>query len=121
MGTTAGRGDQLDLEVEPLAPLHDAPHLEALQTRRGGKVILHPPFLLAPRSMTTQSLVRAADASCQPPNPGRSASPKKGLLPKRWARCSICESAVAVQPEAVSYVVALATAAACAVVAPLSR
>jgi hypothetical protein len=67
MGTTAGRGDQLDLEVEPLAPLHDAPHLEALQTDEAAKVILHPPFLLAPRSMTTQSLVKAADASCQTP------------------------------------------------------
>jgi hypothetical protein len=38
-------------------------HLEPLKTDEAANVVPHPLFLLAPRSMTTQSLVRAADAS----------------------------------------------------------
>jgi hypothetical protein len=60
---TPGERDQLDLEVEPVAPLDNALHLKALETDEAAKVILHPLLLLAPRSMTTQSLVRAADVS----------------------------------------------------------
>jgi hypothetical protein len=60
-GQAARPRDQLDLEVEPVALLDDALHPEPLQAHEAAKVTLHPLFLLAPRSMTTQSLVRAAD------------------------------------------------------------
>jgi hypothetical protein len=39
-------------------------------------VILHPLFLLAPRSMTTQSLLRAADVSPKPSTPFRQQDPQ---------------------------------------------
>jgi hypothetical protein len=55
--------DQLDLEVELVANLDHALHLEPFQADEAAKVTLHPLFLLAPRSMTTQSLQRAADVS----------------------------------------------------------
>jgi hypothetical protein len=61
--TAATARDQLDLEVEPVALLDHARHLEPLQADEAAKVVLHTLFLLAPRSMTTQSLVRAADVS----------------------------------------------------------
>jgi hypothetical protein len=57
----AGARDQLDLEVELVARVFEACHLEPVQADETGKVGLHPLFLLAPRSITTQSLVRAAD------------------------------------------------------------
>src|SRR5919199_6261893 len=55
----ARAGDQLDLEVELVANLDHSLHLEAVKTDEAGSLIRHPLFLLAPRSMTTQSLVRA--------------------------------------------------------------
>jgi hypothetical protein len=57
---TAGR-DELDLEVELLAPLSHRLHNETVQTEQSAKFLQHPLFLLAPRSTTTQSVVRAAD------------------------------------------------------------
>ena len=59
----AGPRGQLDLEVEPVAHLDHALHLEPFQPDETGKVVLHPLFLLAPRSMTTQSLKGTADVS----------------------------------------------------------
>jgi hypothetical protein len=56
-----GARDQLDLEVELVVFFMDASHLEALQADEAAKVVLHPLFLLVPRSSITQSLVRAAD------------------------------------------------------------
>ena len=44
-------GEQLDLQVELLAdPLHFG-HDEAIQPDEAGSVVLHPLFLLAPRSL----------------------------------------------------------------------
>lgn len=60
-GATTGARDQLNLEVELVANLDDALDFEPFEPDETGKVILHPLFLLAPRSMTTQSLQRAAD------------------------------------------------------------
>jgi hypothetical protein len=57
------RSDQLDLEVELVPRLDHAVDLEALATDEAAKVTVHPLVLLAPRSMTTQSLVRGADVS----------------------------------------------------------
>jgi hypothetical protein len=45
----AGARDQLDLELEQVAPLDQALHLEALKTDEAAKVTLHPLVLLAPR------------------------------------------------------------------------
>ena len=55
--------DRLDLEVEPVAHLDHSLHLDPLNTDEVANVVLHPLFLRAPRSMATQSLVRAADVS----------------------------------------------------------
>lgn len=77
VGAAAGSRDQLDLEVDPVANLDNALHFDTVQPDETGKVILRPLFLLAPRSMTTQSLQRAADVSLASPlNPGRSARPQ---------------------------------------------
>ena len=62
MAPTRAR-DQLDLEVEPVAHLKDAPYLEPLHADEAANVVLHPLFLLVPRSMTTRSLKGAADVS----------------------------------------------------------
>jgi hypothetical protein len=67
-GAQAGPRDQLDFEVEPVANLDNALHHEPFQPDETGKVILHPLLLLAPRSMTTQSLQRAADVSFSRPS-----------------------------------------------------
>jgi hypothetical protein len=56
-------------EVEPVALLDHALHLEPLQTDEVANVVLHPLFLLAPRSMTTRSLKGAADISSLAPQP----------------------------------------------------
>jgi hypothetical protein len=61
------------------ALLDHPPHLEPLKTDEAPNVVLHPLFLLAPRSMTTQSLVRAADASSYALNPAPSARPQLRL------------------------------------------
>jgi hypothetical protein len=66
---TAGARDQLDLEVELVALLDHALHLEPLKADEAAKVIPHPLFLLAPRSMTTQSLKVTADVSFLAPQP----------------------------------------------------
>jgi hypothetical protein len=68
IGAATGTGDQLDLEVEPVAQLNHALHLEPLKPDEAANVVPHPLFLLAPRSMTTQSLVRAADVSLPKPS-----------------------------------------------------
>jgi hypothetical protein len=56
-GAAAGTRDQLDLEVEPVAPLNDALHLEPLKADEAANVVLQPLFLLAPQFMTIRSLV----------------------------------------------------------------
>jgi hypothetical protein len=56
-------------EVEPVALLDNALHLEPLQTDKAANVVPHPLFLLAPRSMTTRSLKGAADVSSPSPSP----------------------------------------------------
>jgi hypothetical protein len=63
MGAQSSTGDQLDLEVEPVAYLHDALYLEALQADEAANVVPHPLFLPAPQFMTTRSLEGAADVS----------------------------------------------------------
>jgi hypothetical protein len=63
VGAAAGPRDQLDLEVEPVAPLDYALHLEPLKTDEATNVVPHPLFPLAPRAMTTRSLKGAADVS----------------------------------------------------------
>jgi hypothetical protein len=65
----AGTRDQLDLQVELVALLEHALDVAPLQADEAAYVVLHPLFLLAPRSMTTQSLVRAADVSIRPSIP----------------------------------------------------
>ena len=62
---TAGR-DELDLEVELVTPLRDRRHREPLESEEPAKLLEHPLFLPAPRSMTTQKLARAADVSSYP-------------------------------------------------------
>ena len=57
------------LEVEPVALLDNALYLEPFQPDETGKVVLHPLFLLAPRSVTTQSLKGTADVSLLAPQP----------------------------------------------------
>src|SRR6266508_7053576 len=57
---TAGR-DELDLEVELVTPLLDRRHREPLEPEEPATLLLHPLFLPAPRSMTTQKLARTAD------------------------------------------------------------
>jgi hypothetical protein len=49
--------------VDPVAPLDNAFHFEPLKAAEAANGVLHPLLLLAPRSMTTQSVVRAADIS----------------------------------------------------------
>jgi hypothetical protein len=61
--TAARISGQLDLEVELAALLEHTLYLEPLQTDDAANVVPHPLFLLAPRSMTTQSLRGAADVS----------------------------------------------------------
>ena len=73
---TAGR-DELDLEVELVTPLLDRRHPEPLQSEEPAKLLAHPLFLPAPRSMTTQKLARTADVSSYALNPARSARPEK--------------------------------------------
>src|SRR5438034_5544511 len=72
---TTGR-DELDLEVELITPLRDRRHDEPLESEERAKLLVHPLFLPAPRSMTTQKLARAADVSSYALNPARSARPE---------------------------------------------
>jgi hypothetical protein len=48
-------------QVEPVALVDNPLHLEPLKAAEAANVVLHPLFLLAPRSLTTRSLKRAAD------------------------------------------------------------
>src|SRR5439155_19133494 len=73
---TTGR-DELDLEVELVTPLRDRRHDEPLESEEPAKLLVHPLFLPAPRSMTTQKLARTADVSSYALNPARSARPHK--------------------------------------------
>jgi hypothetical protein len=51
VGAAGGAREQLDLQVELLAgPLHLG-HDKAIQPDEAGSVVLHPLFLLAPRSL----------------------------------------------------------------------
>jgi hypothetical protein len=68
IGAATRARDQLDLEVEPVAPLHHPLHLEALQADEAANVIPHPLFPLAPQFMTTRSLEGAADVSLPSPS-----------------------------------------------------
>jgi hypothetical protein len=61
--------DQLNLEVKPAARLENGLHLEALMTDEAAKVLLHPLLLLAPRSMTMQTLVRGSGGLVVTPSP----------------------------------------------------
>jgi hypothetical protein len=58
----AGARDRLDVEVEPVANLDTALYLQAIQPDQAGKVVLPPVVLLVSRSVTTQSLPRAAQS-----------------------------------------------------------
>jgi len=61
-GRACGGGhDELDLEVELVASLSHRRYGKAVQAEQSAKFLQHPLFLLAPRSLTTQSVVRAAD------------------------------------------------------------
>jgi hypothetical protein len=73
VSASGGAREQLDLRVELLTRLSHCGHDKAIQPDETGSVVLHPLFLLAPRSLTTRSLKGAADVSVQPLNSGRSA------------------------------------------------
>src|SRR4051794_39236564 len=77
---TTGR-DELDLEVELVTPLRDRRHDQPLESEEPAKLLVHPLFLPAPRSMTTQKLARTADVSSYALNPARSARPHKCSMP----------------------------------------
>jgi hypothetical protein len=69
VGAAGGAREQLDLQVKLLAgPLHLG-HDKAIQPDKAGSVVLHPLFLLAPRSQTTRSLRGAADVSSSAAQP----------------------------------------------------
>ena len=61
MGTDPGGRDELDLEVELVTPLIHTDDDEPVQAEQSANFLEHPLFLLAPRSMPTQSAMRAAD------------------------------------------------------------
>ena len=65
----AAARDELDLEVELVTPLRDQRHREPLESEEPAKLLLHPLFLPAPRSMTTQKLARTADVPSYALNP----------------------------------------------------
>jgi hypothetical protein len=66
IGAATGARGQLDIEVEPAAPLDNALHLEPLKANEAANVVLHPLFLPAPQFTTTRSLEGAADVSIPP-------------------------------------------------------
>jgi hypothetical protein len=59
------------MQVKPLAGPLDFVYDEPLQPDEAGSVVLHPLFLLAPRSLDHASLRRAADVSLRVPPPRR--------------------------------------------------
>jgi hypothetical protein len=89
----AGPRDQLDLEVEPVALLDYALHPEPLETDDAANVVLHPLFLLAPRSMTTRSLKGQRMSLPKPSTPFHQQDPPTSTEPSRrlkpWARSGV--------------------------------
>src|SRR5205823_2231327 len=62
-----GGRDELDLEVELVAPLSHRLHNEAIQTEQSAKFLQHPLFLLAPRSFDHAE--RREGGGCSLPTP----------------------------------------------------